>query len=577
MEWRTFLKFDELKKFSDTFFVKIVLPDFTQIRMIGGIVLAGGLLSPIAFAQLDTNRSLPGVDDGWVRMESPNFEVYSDNTEREAREIIHDLEVLRAVFFDEMQMVEKHRVEVTVYAFSSSSEYQAYARSSADDRKETAGLYLSRPDRAVIVLRPMQNREQARRVVFHEYVHHLFRAVGEDPPLWFNEGLAELFGGIQIDRDTVTIGHPLVDRLIGLQRTDLLPLDELFNVGFDSKHYQSNDHAGLFYAQSWALLHYWKFGNSKIPDEAVNRFIAVAGRRKALAETNIQSLFEACFDMDYAAMEKQLRRYVRRGRYTYGKVPMPDIPDKSTYAVTAVSAADIQIRLAELAVRMRGDVMGQLVLMQLGEAAGADPRIFETLGGDAAGRGDRDRAMDYWRRAAELGSNNSSVLRELAREDWNKWFSDYSPTFRLPAEEADKMRAWLVASIRAEPNQDEAYQMLAWVEGFVDEPRSGNINAVQGRFQMMEDKARTLLALAVSRDRLGHRDRAIEVIKEIGRFDPDAWTLGAAERTLAHWEGKAPNEVFLGAADDSVRQGVRRLTQNIRRLPSVPVPEDLGD
>jgi hypothetical protein len=72
------------------------------------------------------------------------------------------------------------------------------------------------------------------------------------------------------------------------------------------------------------------------------------------------------------------------------------------------------------------------------------------------------------------------------------------------------------------------------------------------------------------------RDRAIEMIKQINRFDPDEWTLNAAEEVLAHWEGKSRSEVFLGEADSSVRQGVTRLTENIRRLPSVPVPDDLG-
>lgn len=533
------------------------------------------MASPLS-AQWDDKHSLPGVDDGWIRMESPNFELYSDQSEWESRRILHDLEVLRSVFFQEMKMVEKRRVNVTVYAFSRSDEYKFYTRASIDDRKETAGMYVSRPDRAMILLRPIDNPEVARRVVFHEYVHHLFRAVGEEPPLWFNEGLAELLGGIQIDRKSVTIGHPLPDRLAGLQRAELLPLETLFQVDHGSRHYNSDDHAGLFYAQSWALLHYWRFGKSKIPEESVHRFMAVAGRRKLLEQTNIQSLFEECFGMTYRDMERQLKRYVRRGRYTYGKVPMPEIPGRDTYALTAMTEAGMRVRLAELAVRMRGDPVGQLVLIEEGQAEDADPRIFEALGGDAASRDDRLLARDYWQRAAELGSNNSAVLRELARADWDKWFAHFLPTFRLPEAEADKMRAWLVASIRAEPNQDEAYQMLAWIEGFVAEPRPGNINAVQSRFKLMDDKARTLLALAMSRDRMDMRDRAIEMIKQINRFDPDEWTLNAAEEVLAHWEGKSRSEVFLGETDSSVRQGVTRLTENIRRLPSVPVPDDLG-
>lgn len=542
----------------------------------GWLRLALGLWAgTTAWAQWDDKRNLPGVDDDWVRVESPNFEVYSDYSTKRAREIVHDLEVLREVFFNEMEMVEKNRMEVTVYAFGKKGDYYAYAADEQKDRQDTAGLYLARPDRAIIMLKPISDIETARQVIFHEYVHHLFRAVGEDPPLWFNEGLAELLGGIRIKSKTVEIGHPVMGRLFYLQQQQLMPLGNLFEASKDSKYYTGGTHTGLFYAQSWALLHYWKFGNSKLPPEQINRFMAVAGRRKALEQTNIQSLFEECFGMDYAKMEKRLARYVRKGRYNYGKLPMPDVPAADSYPQGKVSEDEIRLRLAELAVRMRSDAVGQLVLLQEGEKDGADPRIFETLGGDAMLHGDLEMAQQYWQRAHTLGTTNSAVLRGLAREQWEKWFRNYVPTLKLPDEVADEMRAYLVASIRAEPVQDEAYQMLAWVEGFSTEPRPGNLNAVQQRFKQMNDKGRTLLALAMSRDRLGHRDRAIEMLKQIGRFNPDDWTFASAERTLALWEGKEVSEIFL--QEDQAAASKVGLERNRTAIPSVPVPADLGE
>jgi tetratricopeptide (TPR) repeat protein len=538
-------------------------------------VLIGLVLTSVGYGQWDNERNLPGVSDDWVKITSPNFEVYSDYSPKRAREVLHDLEVLRAIFLKEMGVVEKNRVEVTVYAFGNKGDYYDYVAEEGNDRQNTAGLYLARPDRAIIVLKPISDREAARRVIFHEYVHHLFRAVGEEPPVWFNEGLAELLAGIKIKRKEVEIGHPVVDRLYYLQQESLMPLGDLFEVTHDSRYYNSDSHAGLFYAQSWALLHYWKYGNSKIPPEQVNRFMAVAGRKRALAQTNVQSLFEECFGMDYRKMEKQLARYVRRGRYTYGKVPLPVLPAPDSYPQGPVSEAEIRLRLAELAVRMRSDAVGLLVLMQAGESPDADPRIYETLGGDAMLHGDVEMAQQHWRRAHELGTNNSAVLRGLAREQWEKWFRNYVPTLKLPDEVAEEMRALLVASIRAEQVQDEAYQMLAWVEGFSTQPRPGNLNAVQNRVKQMDNKAPTLLALAMSRERMGHQDRAIEMLKQIGRFAPDDWTLAAAERTLAEWEGKEVSEVFL----ETERSAATKvgLERNRTAIPSVPVPEDLGE
>ena len=549
----------------------------SELLSLRGICLLFLTITTIVCGQWDSKKNLPAVDDDWSRYESENFELYSDQSDREARAILHDLEILRGVFLQEMKLVERNRLQVTIYAFDRVSDYEAYTHAFDKKQKSTAGLYLRRPDRAIIMLRPMDNREAAQRVVFHEYVHHMFRAIEQDPPLWFNEGMAELLAGIQIKKDRVEIGHPLVDRIIPLRDARPIPLATLFDVSKDSKYYNTDGHAGVFYAQSWAVLHYWRFGKSKLEPEAVNRFMAVAGRQEELERTNIQSLFEECFGMDYAKMEKDLFRYIRRGRYTYGKLPLPDVPAKEDYAAQKVDAGHMRIRLAELAVRMRGDAVGQLVLIEEGEAEDSDPRIFETLGGDAMVSGDRDAALEYWRQAFKRGTTNSTILRELARADFTKWFSNYLPTFKLPFEEAQNMRKYLVASIQAEPVQDEAYEMLAWVEGFSEEPSLANSRAVVGRFKLMKKKARTLLALAVGQKRLGSSEQAVGLLKAINRYDPDEWTLRAAEQTLAHWEGKSPDQVFLGDNDGAERAGVAKVEENRTRLPSVPVPADLGE
>lgn len=533
------------------------------------------LFLPI-WGQWSSIENMPAVDDDWSRYESENFELYSDQSDRASRGILEDLEILRALFIQEMNVVERKRLQVTVYAFARSSDYQAYTHQYKSKRKNTAGLYMRRPDRAVIMLRPMETREDSRQVVFHEYVHHMFRAIDQDPPVWFNEGLADILGGLKIGKNEVEVGHPMFGRIAALQNAKLLPLGTLFEVTRDSRHYNSDEHAGLFYAQSFALLHYWKYGKSKIPAEAVNRFVKIAGSTEAMKRTNIQSLFEECFGMDYRAMEKQLSRYVRRGRYTYSKVPRPDLPDSKTYTKASVSETVILLRLAELAVRTRGDAVGQLVLLEAGEKADADPRVFETLGANSMVQGDTENGLEYWRKAARLGSRNSTVLRELARTEWEKWFQHYVPTFKLPEEVADELRGLLVASIQSEPVQDDAYEMLAWVEGFVVEPLPGNINAVQNRFKQMKRKARTLLAIAMSRDRMGFRDEGVAILKQIGRYEPDEWTLKAAEITLAEWEGKDASAVYLGDTSDTVRTGAKALNKSVTRIPSVPVPADLG-
>jgi hypothetical protein len=191
---------------------------------------------------------LAAVDDKWRHIKSPHFELYTHNADFESRTLLHDLELLRALFLERFKLVERSRTDVTVYSFRRAEDFQAYA---APEMVNAGfkGFYLHMSDRAVINLAPIEDWEQAQRLVFHEYVHHLFRVVEQEPPLWYNEGMAELLAGIREEGGQLEIGRPHAGRILTLQREKLLPLETLFEVDHGSPIYRSKDHTGLFYAQ----------------------------------------------------------------------------------------------------------------------------------------------------------------------------------------------------------------------------------------------------------------------------------------------------------------------------------------
>ncbi len=530
---------------------------------------------PPVVAQLSEAELLPGIDGSWSRYESANFELYSNDSESDARSVLHDMEVLRAVFLGERGERERKRIPVTVFAFGKGRDFDFYSRHREDSEVRLAGLYVGRPDRATILLRPSQDRETARKVAFHEYVHHLFRAVESEPPTWFNEGMAELLAGFKIEGGKLTIGHPQIGRLLSLQNERLIPLETLFRSGYGSQYFKSDNHIGLFYAQSWALLHYLRYGKHKFEPAQVERFLAVAGDEARLARTNMKSLFEDCFKIDYDKMEKQLAKYVRRGRYTYGKVPLPDLPPKESYARQALSVDQIRVRLAALALRTSGSAAGTIALLQAGRGDDADPRIYEALGAVAWQKQEFEAAIEYWEQARRLGTTNSAVLRELAQHEWKRWFTRASMDLRLPEETTQELRALLVAALQAEPEMDAAYEMLAWVEACSDSLSAANVNSVQRHFPRMKKKASTLLALALSYERIGQKAQAVDFLRKLPRFEPDEWTLEGAEEALARFEGVPRTMVSLDNVADAQRLGAQGINKSTTRLPSVPVPGDL--
>src|SRR5688572_12767761 len=70
---------------------------------------------------------LAAVDDKWRHIRSPHFELYTHNAEYESRSLLHDMELLRALFLDRFKFVERSRLDVTVFSFRRAADFNAYA------------------------------------------------------------------------------------------------------------------------------------------------------------------------------------------------------------------------------------------------------------------------------------------------------------------------------------------------------------------------------------------------------------------------------------------------------------------
>lgn len=527
-------------------------------------------LSSLSAAQ---KEPLPAVDEKWKHYQSANFELYSHEGEQPSRQLLHDLETLRGVFFDRFKFTERARVDVTVFLFRTEEEFKAYGSDRWAKDHSFAGYYLEGKDRATIAISPSDDVDSARRIIFHEYIHHLFRAAELDPPVWFNEGMAEVLGGIKTDGGKLEIGHPQVNRLLSLRHAKLLPLEKLFSVDRDSEIYRSNDHTGLFYAQSWALLHYWYFGQSKISREAINRFTTVAADKQLAAQIDLRKYFRECFSMDYPEMQRQLEWYVTTGTYRYGKENPPKIPPSSSYAVRPVPAAEIRLRLAELLIRINHSELGKFILIDAAAKDAKDPRIFEALGAAALIDKDEQEAERRWTEALEAGSRNQAIYRELLRLESREWFLSFDFHYRLPAAHAERLRRYLKRAIEYEPTQTMHYESLAWVEALSQTPHLPNVMLVQEAFPRLKQKQRTLLALALVRINGGVKDAGLAMLKEMEKLKWDTWAMQSAEVVLASLEGRTARKIYEQPRDNEAVVELAADIKNYLKLPSVRLPE----
>jgi hypothetical protein len=126
----------------------------------------------------------------------------------------------------------------------------------------------------------LNGSQDAFSVIFHEYTHLLVNNTFKNAPVWFNEGLAEYYSTFKITDDRkITLGTPIGNHVYLLRDSKMLPLRTLFEVDHKSPHYNESKKQGIFYAQSWALMHYLLIGKTG--------FVAPLTRFLELQEANV--------------------------------------------------------------------------------------------------------------------------------------------------------------------------------------------------------------------------------------------------------------------------------------------------
>ena len=160
---------------------------------------------------------------------------------------------------------------------------------------------------------------------FHEYVHLHVRDNVPGAPLWLNEGLAELYGTMQFSGNDALLGAPIYPYISLLRQEELLPLKTLFSIGTNSPHYNEQEKSGIFYGQSWALVHYLMLSDRGRQDQ-FKRFLQLVSRGD-----DTEKAIENAFGTSLSTLEEDLRTYVRRGSLTAQRIANLDAQGYAAY------------------------------------------------------------------------------------------------------------------------------------------------------------------------------------------------------------------------------------------------------
>lgn len=268
----------------------------------------------VAIAGTTPAAALPR-QEGWFQLRTPHFTLFSNASERTARGIGLDLERLRSSLSQLNPGLELNApVPTWIYVFKSTSSFHPYRPVQQGKVKSVEGFFYSHPYGNYVAINA-DPRDEPTEIVYHEYLHHVLGNNYPMIPLWLNEGLAEYYSTFQVSGNEARIGLPIPEHVFWLQQNAMIPLRDLVSVDTDSRDYNEGNRRGVFYAQSWAFVHF---------------LLSTTPERREQTATYLRDLFsgvpsdealQRAFG-DIALLERDLRAYVQRRVFNSLRVPV---------------------------------------------------------------------------------------------------------------------------------------------------------------------------------------------------------------------------------------------------------------
>jgi Flp pilus assembly protein TadD len=342
-----------------------------------------------------------GQADPWIRIRSANFELYTTRGERSGRDLIQYFERIRSFFLQTFGSGSGPMLPTRIMVFRSEREVRPYT-----PRQGSPAFFLQGSDHDYIVMQ--SESDDCYSDVVHEYTHLLVRLNWPDAPLWFNEGLAEFYSTLEQKAGKILVGKPPRTSPQVLRREQWLDLQTLLAADSRSKLYNEESYLGVFYAESWALVHMFMLDKTYSP------------LRKAMVEALKASPEAASLEKVYgkslAGIQEDLADYADTFVFpsAWYELKASNVPAAPAVEVQAGFSA--RLALAELSAEMAANrIQAHEAYESLGREAPKDWRVEAGVARLYASEGTGDQALLHFQRAAELGADDPRMYLAYGR------------------------------------------------------------------------------------------------------------------------------------------------------------------
>ena len=243
-----------------------------------------------------------------------------------------------------------------------------------------------------------------RRAILHEYAHRMLSRRSNMLPLWLNEGLAEFFS--TLDRGAgelpAVIGRPPLEALAELRGGEFVPLTRIVSARPSSKFLGDVDQVRMFYAESWALVHYLLIGRPGASNAGLMAFLDALERH-----ADPEEALKSAFGLTLRQLDNALRAYIRQPEFR--GLPVGRVAAGAEVPAVEMSAAAVHALFGDLLLRAGtlNEAQRELADALAAEPANLAARVAMARVALATGAGDEGRAA--LRRLAEQFPDDFAV------------------------------------------------------------------------------------------------------------------------------------------------------------------------
>ena len=456
--------------------------------------------------------SASAVKETWLSVRSSHFLLVGNASENDIRKVGVRLEQFRDVFSRVFTRSKANSaIPITVIVFKNDGAFKPYKPLYQGKPAAVSGYFQPAEDVNYILLTSEFRETNPYAVIFHEYVHALTSDNSRPLPPWLSEGIAEYYSSFEVESDEkkVWLGKAIANHVFYLREQKFLPLQRLFAVDHGSPEYNERDRKGVFYAQSWALVHYLLLGNDSKRQPQFIRFINALA-----AGAPVDDSFKQIFQIDYVTLEKELKGYIGRNSYPAQSLTFNDkLSFDADMQTTPLSEAETQYYLGDVLCRIQRRDEGEEYLKR---AIAFDPKLapaLASLGISSLRRNQFAAARQFLEQAVAANSRNHMAHYYYAYTLYREIYSERQVGARLPEDKLKLMKGALDNAIQLAPDFPETYNLLGIIYLATGDNLGAGVNAVKKAMAIApgrEDYAMTLAQLYMRQEKFTEARQALE-------------------------------------------------------------------